>query len=81
MLRAEVKLVLLNVGLAALAAFMGALSYAQAAGEPVQYDVAALASAGWAALRAAIGLANVYAQRFAAEAQAELEDRTKGFDG
>jgi hypothetical protein len=53
------------VFLAAVAAFAGALSVAD------NWDKAVFAAAGYAAVRAAIGLGAVYAQRLSQKAQQE----------
>lgn len=60
----KLKLLAVNVLLSALAAFLGALAVLPPE-EP--YSKAAIAAAGYAALRAAIGLGAVYADKLAAE--------------
>lgn len=69
----KVKLLAVNVLLSALAAFLGALAVLPA-DEPI--STAALAAAGYAALRAAIGLGAVYADKLASEVRANTEGGT-----
>lgn len=66
----KLKLLAVNVFLAALAAFLGALAVLPP-DEPI--STAALAAGAYAALRAAIGLASVYADKLAAEVRAQTE--------
>ena len=67
----QLKLLFVNVFLAALAAFLGALAVLPA-DAPV--SKAGLAAAGYAALRAAIGLGSVYADKLSKELQEEVRD-------
>lgn len=69
----KIKLLAVNVALAALASFLGALAYAQQVDAEVQYDAALLITAGYAALRTAIGLGSVYADRLATEVRTKTE--------
>jgi len=66
----KVKLLGVNVFLAALAAFLGALAVLPA-DEPI--TKAGIAAAGYGALRAAIGLGSVYADKLAAEIRVQNE--------
>lgn len=67
----QLKLLVVNVFLAAVAAFLGALAVLPS-DQPI--SKAALAAAAYAALRAAIGLGSVYADKLSKELQAEVRD-------
>jgi len=66
----KVKLLAVNVALASLAAFLGAMAVLPS-DEPI--SKAAVVAAGYAALRAAIGLGSVYADKLAAEVRVSNE--------
>jgi hypothetical protein len=68
----KVKLLAVNVALSAIAAFLGAVAVLPT-DEPI--TKAALVAAGYAALRAAIGLGSVYADKLSAEVRAANEQK------